>query len=298
MLIVELGKLIRLKHWIKNLFLFIPLFFAGQIFNTHLYINLLLGFLAFSTIASCIYILNDLKDIVNDRAHPKKKLRPLAAGTVSIKTAYYLLPLLFITGIILAYYISIKFTFVLLIYFCLNLAYTLGLKKISILDIIIVAIGFVLRIKAGAVIANVPLSQWAIVMVFLLALFIAIAKRRDDLIIKSKTGIDMRAASMHYNLEYLNTALSLISGIIIVSYLMFTLSHEVIERMGTYRLFYTSLFVIAGIFRYLQLALVENNTGSPTELLYKDRFIQLVIIFWILSFYLLIYFKDLVIFDS
>jgi len=295
---IEILKLLRPKHWVKNLFLFIPLFFAGQVFNTSLYAELLLGFATFSLIASSIYIINDLKDIANDRIHPTKRFRPLAAGTVSRNTALILVPFLIVSGFAIALSISTKFTFIVFVYLCLNLAYTLGLKKISILDIIIVAIGFVLRVKGGSVITQIPLSQWTVVMVFLLALFIAIAKRRDDLVIKAKSGKDMRAASMRYNMEFLNTALSLISGIVVVAYLMFTLSPDVIERMGTYRLFYTSLFVIAGIFRYLQIALVDNNTGAPTDLLYKDRFIQIVILLWVLCFYLLIYFKDLVVFNN
>ncbi|MFT4847500.1 MAG: decaprenyl-phosphate phosphoribosyltransferase [Parvicella sp.] len=289
---MEFIKLIRVKHWVKNLFLFIPLFFAGEVLNTSYYIPLILGFFAFGLVASSIYILNDLQDIENDKIHPKKKFRPLAAGTISKKVGITAIPILLIIGFSIAYFVSFKFSFVLAVYFILNIAYTFGFKKIAILDIIIVSIGFVIRIKAGSIITLVPLSQWIIIMVFLLALFLAIAKRRDDLIIKESLGTDVRAASKKYSLEYLNTALSLISGVIIVAYLMYTLSPEVIERMGTYRLFYTSLFVIAGILRYLQLALVENNTGSPTSLLYKDRFIQGVIILWVLSFYLLIYFKE------
>ena len=289
---MEFIKLIRVKHWVKNLFLFIPLFFAGEVLNTALYLPLLLGFIAFGLVASSIYIMNDYKDIENDKIHPKKKFRPLAAGTISKRTALIAIPTLLVIGFSIAYFVSLKFAFVLAVYFIMNVAYTFGLKKIAILDIIIVSIGFVLRIKAGSIITLVPLSQWIIIMVFLLALFLAIAKRRDDLIIKEASGTDVRAASKKYTLEYLNTALSLISGVIIVAYLMYTLSPDVIDRMGTYRLFYTSLFVIAGILRYLQLALVENNTGSPTSLLYKDRFIQGVITLWVLSFYLLIYFKE------
>lgn len=291
-------KLIRLKHWVKNLFLFIPVFFAGEVLNSSLYTPLIAGFFAFGFVASTIYILNDLKDIENDKLHPKKRFRPLAAGTVSKTGAIIIIPLFLFLGFGIAASISLKFSFVLAIYFVMNLAYTFGLKKISILDIIIVSIGFVLRIKAGSIITLIPLSQWIIIMVFLLALFLAIAKRRDDLLIKEDSGTDVRAVSKKYSLEYLNVALSLISGVIIVAYLMYTLSPDVIERIGTYRLFYTTIFVIAGLLRYLQLALVENNTGSPTSLLYKDRFIQFVIIMWVMSFYLLIYFKDLSLFTN
>jgi decaprenyl-phosphate phosphoribosyltransferase len=290
-------KLIRVKHWIKNLFIFIPIFFAGQLLNYDLYLPLLEGFLAYSLIASSIYVLNDLRDIENDRIHPKKQFRPLAAGTIKPVTAKFLVPVLLAAGFVLAITIDLKFAWILLIYFVLNLAYSFGLKNVSILDVLLVAIGFVLRIKAGSVIADIPLSQWIIIMVFLLALFIAIAKRRDDLLIKETSGTDMRAVSKIYSREYLGTMLAMFSGIIVVAYMMYTLSPEVIARIGTYRLFYTSLFVVAGIMRYLQLALINNDTGSPVELLTKDRFLQACIVLWVVSFYLLIYFKDLVIFE-
>ena len=296
-MVLALIKLMRIKHWVKNLFIFIPVFFAGEIVNWSLYPPLIKGFLSFGLIASCVYILNDLRDIDNDKLHPKKKLRPLAAGLISPSAAVVACVVLFASGFLLAYLIDLKFCLILAVYFIMNLSYTMGLKTVPILDVIIVSIGFVLRIKCGSVLADVALSHWIIIMVFLLALFIAIAKRRDDLLIKETSGIDVRAVSKIYSKEYLNNMLAMFSGIIVVSYMMYTLSPEVIERMGTYRLFYTSLFVIAGIMRYLQLALIDNNTGSPVELLMSDRFLQISILLWVVSFYLLIYFKDLVIFQ-
>lgn len=296
-MVLALIKLMRIKHWVKNLFIFIPVFFAGEIINWSLYPPLIEGFFAFGLIASCVYILNDLRDIENDRLHPKKRLRPLAAGTISPTMAIVACVILFGGGFLWAWLINPKFCMILAVYFAMNLSYSMGLKKVPILDVIIVSIGFVLRIKCGSVLADVALSQWIIIMVFLLALFIAIAKRRDDLLIKESSGIDVRAVSKIYSKEYLNNMLAMFSGIIVVSYMMYTLSPEVIERMGTYRLFYTSLFVIAGIMRYLQLALIDNNTGSPVELLMSDRFLQISILLWVVSFYLLIYFKDLVLFE-
>ncbi|MEO1051413.1 MAG: decaprenyl-phosphate phosphoribosyltransferase [Bacteroidota bacterium] len=289
-------KLIRVKQWVKNGFLFIPLFFSGDFFNWALYTDLILGFIAFSFVASAIYILNDYRDIEMDKLHPVKCKRPLASGAVAKPTALILMAVLLIVGFGLSYIVRDKFTFVLLLYFAMNLGYSMGLKNISILDIFIVAIGFVLRVKSGGIITNIPVSEWLMVMVFLLALFIAVAKRRDDILIKMSDGKELRKSIKKYNLEFLNLAMGLVSAIVIVSYLLYTLSDEVIQRFGTYRLYYTTMFVIAGIFRYLQLAIVENNTGSPTELLYKDRFIQVVLFLWLLSFYLIIYFPDINIF--
>ncbi len=291
-------RLIRVKHWVKNLFLFIPVFFSGRLDQISLYGDLILAFLSFSFVASTVYVINDLKDIKADKIHPKKKFRPLASGAVSQSSAMLIGLILLISGFGIAGLTNVKFLFVLGIYFLMNVAYTLKLKNISILDIIIVAVGFVLRIKSGAIVTNIALSHWIIIMVFLLALFIAIAKRRDDLVIKEKSGEVMRKVADNYSLDFLNMSMSLLMGVIFVAYLMYTLSSDVIERMGTYRLFYTAIFVLGGLLRYLQLALVENNTGSPTDLLFKDRFIQIVIFLWILSFYLLIYFKDLIIFTN
>lgn len=290
-------QLIRLKHWIKNSFIFLPVFFAGKELSYDIIISLLVGFLSFGLVASSIYILNDLRDIKNDQLHPKKKFRPLAAGVIHPNIAITIAIILMVTGFIIAISFSLKYAFVLTIYFFMNLAYTFGLKKISILDIVIVSIGFVLRIKSGSILTEIPLSQWIIIMVFLLALFMAIAKRRDDIVLKLASGKDLREVSKNYNIQFLDTILSLVSGVIIVSYIMYTIDSEVLRRFGTHRLFYTSLFVIAGLMRYLQIALVENNSGSPTSLLYKDRFIQVCIFLWGLSFYFLIYFKDIVLFE-
>jgi decaprenyl-phosphate phosphoribosyltransferase len=294
---VEIIKLIRVKDWAKNGFLFLPLFFAGELFNTARYMPLLLGFIAFSFVASSIYVINDYRDIEDDQKHPVKKNRPLASGAVSKATAIIILIVLLAGGFSIAWFVRDKFVFVLGLYFLLNLAYSFGLKKIPILDIMILAIGFVLRIKAGSVIALTPLSEWIVIMVFLLAIFMATGKRRDDVLLKIESGVDMRKASKGYNLEFLNVLLALISAVIIVAYFMYTMSPEVKERLGTYRLYYTCLFVMAGIMRYLQIIYVSADSGSPTKILYKDRFIQITILLWIASFISIIYFKDITIFN-
>jgi decaprenyl-phosphate phosphoribosyltransferase len=289
--------LLRPKDWAKNLFLFIPLFFSGDFFHWYLYPKLILGFIAFSLVASSIYIINDYRDIEDDKKHPEKKSRPLASGKVSKPAALIICVLLLITGFAIAFFIRDKFLFVLGIYFILNLAYSFGLKTIPILDIIIVAIGFVLRIKSGAVIAMIGLTEWLNIMVFLLALFMAIGKRRDDVLLKLSSGTDMRKSIKGYNLEFLNVVLALVCAVIVVAYFMYTMSPDVIRRMGTYRLYYTCLFVLAGILRYLQIIFVHSAAGSPTRILYKDRFIQISILLWITSFYLIIYMKDVTLFQ-
>ncbi|HEX2532822.1 MAG TPA: decaprenyl-phosphate phosphoribosyltransferase [Chitinophagaceae bacterium] len=289
-------KLLRPKDWAKNLFLFIPLFFAKELFHWELYPMLLLGFLCFSFVASSIYIINDYRDIEDDRKHPEKSKRPLASGAVSKPVSLVICGLLLVAGFVLAYFVGQKFLFVLAIYFALNLGYSFGLKTIPILDISIVAAGFVLRVKGGAVIAQVGLSEWLTIMIFLLALFMAIGKRRDDVLLKLSSGTDMRKSIKGYNLELLNVLLALVCAVIIVSYFMYTMSDDVLRRMGTHRLYYTCLFVLAGIMRYLQIIYVQAQSGSPTKILYKDRFIQVTILLLIASYYLIIYTKDIIIF--
>ncbi len=290
-------KLIRPKDWVKNLFLFIPVFFAGQFFNVEILLNLFAGIICFSLVASSIYIINDYRDIEDDKIHPIKKMRPLASGTVTKFSALFVAAVFLIIGFSAAWFVRDKFMFVLGIYFVLNLCYSFGLKNIPILDIIIIAIGFVLRIKAGSIIAKIPLSEWLIIMVFLLALFMAIAKRRDDVLLKLSSGTDMRKAVKGYNLDFINTALSLNCAVIIIAYFMYATSPETVNRLQTYRLYYTCLFVLAGILRYLQIIYVQADSQSPTKILYKDRFIQVTILLWIISFYLILYVKDFSIFN-
>ncbi len=278
--------LLRPHQWIKNFFIFAPLFFTFN-FQAEVVTTVAIGFILFCFAASAIYILNDYHDLVEDRAHPTKKSRPLASGEVSKKIAIFLMLTLFLVSLVGAAMLSSMFVLVVAIYILMNIAYTFGLKHISILDISIIAIGFVLRIYAGAVLINNTPSMWIVLVTFVLALFLALAKRRDDCLLaldgkKTRKNID------GYNLEMVNAAMTLMAGVTVMSYIMYTVSPEVIERLGTHNLYLTSVFVIIGILRYMQLTFVEQNSGSPTKLVLKDRFLQLVLIGWIGSFYLIV----------
>lgn len=290
--------ILRPAHWVKNFFLFIPLFFAGELLNPEKLIQVGIAWCSFSLAASGIYILNDIKDVEADRLHPEKRFRPIPSGKVAISHAIIIMTICLISGLIIGYLIKLKFLFILCLYLMINVAYSFGLKNIAILDIILLSAGFNLRVKAGGVASDIAVSEWLMIMVFLLALLLAIAKRRDDLLIKAVTGKDMRKSIGGYNLDFMNVSLALISAIIIVAYLMYTQSPQVNQRFGTYRLYYTGLFVIAGILRYLQITYVEKDSGSPTKILYKDRFLQITLLLWLLSFYFLIYFPDIHIFDQ
>jgi decaprenyl-phosphate phosphoribosyltransferase len=282
-------KLLRISHWSKNLFLFLPLFFSGIfIENPWEAVNIAIGFICFSLTASVVYIINDIKDVEDDREHPEKRHRPFAAGTVKIRSGIILAIFLLVTSVFVGYWLRPEFLAVLGAYFIINLAYSLKLKHVPLLDISIIAIGFVLRVVAGGVISQIYISHWILIMTFLLALFLGFAKRRDDVKIFLESGKKMRRSIDGYSLEFINTGMSLMGGVTIVSYIMYTLSDEVTNRLG-HHLYLTSLFVIIGVLRYLQITFVQEKSGNPTKILLKDVFIQLVLVGFVLTFGFLLY---------
>lgn len=290
-------KLLRVEQWVKNLFVFLPLFFSGNITNTDLFIKSIFAFIIFSIAASSIYIINDYSDIESDRKHPEKKNRPLASGAISKSTAIGILALLLIADISLIFfsqkYFGInlwKFSTIIIFYVIMNLAYTFKLKHVAIIDVTIIAIGFVLRILAGGYISGIPISQWAILLTFVLALVLAIGKRRGELINAQISG-KTRKALDGYNVQFADIALSISVTLGIVSYLMFTVQPEVQERFGS-KIFFTFIFVVFAFLRYLQQTLVYNKTESPTKIIYKDRYIQFTVAIWMITFLLLIYDKQ------
>jgi decaprenyl-phosphate phosphoribosyltransferase len=288
----SLFDLFRAGHWIKNLFLFIPIFFAGELQYFDKLKSVLLAFFAFSLVASAVYVINDVMDIEDDRRHPTKSKRPLASGFLSVNAAWIAFVVLLSGGILFSWMTeSFLFGLILVSYFLINIGYSLGLKKVPIVEILIVSSGFVLRVIAGGFVADVRVSQWMVMMIFLLALFLALAKRRDDFFVLRDSDNAIRKSIEYYNLEYINALLIMVSGIIIVAYLMYVISPEVIERFHSRYLYVTSIFVIAGMMRYLQITLVENKSGSPTKILYQDNFIRIVLILWMLTFYFIIYYR-------
>ncbi|SBV96819.1 UbiA prenyltransferase (fragment) [uncultured Dysgonomonas sp.] len=171
-------------------------------------------------------------------------------------------------------------------YFILNIFYSLSLKHIPVIDISIVAIGFVIRIFIGGVVTNTPLSRWIVVMTFLLAIFLALGKRRDDVVIYEETGDKVRKNVDGYNIPFLNVAIVVVAAVMMVAYIMYTISQEVTERNGD-NLYLTSFFVFVGLFRYLQIIFVEDRSGNPTLIFLKDNFIRIIIILWIISFFVI-----------
>ena len=285
----EIFKLLRVHQYIKNLFIFTPLLFSFSFSNSENNFNTLLAFLLFSLLASSIYIFNDLMDIKEDQAHPKKRYRPLASGNISTQTAKVLMFLLALFALSVSLILNTNLFIVLISYFILNILYSLKLKHISILDIFIIATGFVLRLFAGWAVTGIELSMWIILMTFLLAIFLALAKRRDDVLL-SRRGQETRKNIDGYNLEFVNAAMVLMAGVVIVSYIQYTISAEVISRLGSHYLYLTSFFVILGVLRYMQITFVEQDSGSPTKIVIKDMFMKLTILFWLISFFIIVKF--------
>lgn len=286
----DIIRLIRPVQWIKNTFVFLPLFFGGSLADPHAWLYSLAAFAAFCPAASAIYCLNDVIDAEADRAHPRKRRRPVASGAVSRTAALVTMLVLLILSAFVLYVADIPDAAIVIgVYVLINIAYCLWLKRIPILDVFIVAAGFALRVLAGGVACGIPVSPWIVLMTFLLALFLAFAKRRDDIIVASGNTAEMRPSSRSYSLPFLNQTLGILAAVTIVCYIAYTLSPEVVARLDCPYLYTTAIFVIAGILRYLQLAIVDNDSGSPTAILVHDVFIRICLLLWLATFAIIIY---------
>ena len=283
-------KILRPHQWVKNTFIFIPLFFGGSLFDMADWTSSLVAFVAFSFAASAIYSINDIVDVEADKKHPKKCKRPIAAGLVSKRQASLLAIILAIAALALPFLLNNWMqSVVIALYLAMNLCYCIRLKHYAIIDVCLVALGFVMRIVAGGVATDIVLSRWIVMMTFLLTLFLSFAKRRDDVLIMNETGMAPRKNTSRYNLTFINQAITITGGVMLVCYIMYTVSPEVIERFNSPNLYMTSFFVILGLLRYIQLTVVDERSGEPTRLVLSDRLIQLIIAGWIISFSIIIY---------
>lgn len=282
-------QLMRTHQYSKNLFLYMPLFFGLKITDSYIVIKTTIAALSFCLVSSSVYILNDLFDREDDRKHPEKKERPLASGRVKTRSALILIVLLLAGGLSLSLLVNIKVSFLLIIYILFNAAYTMKLKHFVLVDVLIISTGFLIRLSAGSAAGGIELSSWIVVMTFLLALFLSLAKRRYDLIIFLKSGNKVRKVIDGYNLEFLNAAMMIMASVVIVSYLMYTSSPVVMKRTGSKNLYITVFWVVTGILRYMQITFIQNKGGSPTIVFLKDRFIQFIILGWLITFGIIIY---------
>ncbi len=281
-------QLLRPQQWIKNVFVLIPAFFAGKIALLAADYRLAIAVLSFCAVASAAYILNDILDVKRDRLHELKRDRPLATGTASRTGAILLICCCLTVATVSAIVVGLNFLYVILAYFGLNILYSLFLKHISLIDISFIAIGFVLRVLAGGVAADVPISKWLILMTFLLASCLALGKRRDDLLLDVEKN-DLRPSLKGYTLPFIDICLTVLSVTTIVCYVMYTVSEDVVRRLHSDNVYLSSIFVILGLLRFLQIAVVEQKSGSPTRILLKDPMIQVMIGLWLMTFLMIIY---------
>ena len=293
MSIKHIIQLLRPEQWAKNGFIFLPMFFSGQLLNTTMQLSCLVACIAFSLAASSIYCFNDIYDADSDRSHPTKRKRPVASGALSIKTAYAVMAICLILSMLILFIFGGKqwnIVMALIVsYYIMNIAYCIRLKRYAIIDVMVISTGFVLRIMVGGTATGVWLSEWIVIMTFLLALFLAFAKRRDDVVLYQNTGILYRENTSRYNLDFLNQVMTVVSTITIIAYIMYTVSPDVIERFQSSYVYLTAIFVLAGIIRYLQVTIVYLKSGNPTKILLGDRFTQCCIVGWIVSFLIIIY---------
>lgn len=292
----DILRLIRPKQWLKNVFVLVPMFFGGALTDGATVFASLVAFLAFCFIASAVYCFNDIIDVEADRRHPVKCKRPIASGAITMKAAYGLMALMVMLSLLT---LTLGFRFqdsflsvlgVILFYFLLNLAYCAKLKQYAIVDVCVIAFGFVLRLLAGGFATGIVLSKWIVMMTFLLTLFLSFAKRRDDVIRMEATGEAPRKNTIRYNLTFINQAITITASVTLVCYIMYTISPEVVARVHTDYLYLTTAYVLLGLLRYIQITVVDKKSGDPTKMMLQDRFTQVVVVLWALTFLLIIYF--------
>jgi 4-hydroxybenzoate polyprenyltransferase len=282
-------KLLRVNQYPKNLFIFLPLFFAIRIFELDLLAKAAIAFIGFCLVASSVYIINDYRDRIDDANHPYKKFRPIASGKVSPQSALIIMVLLLTLGFVIEGAVGVDVLLLASAYFVLNLLYSFGLKRIAIVDVLVISVGFTLRIFIGGFATGISVQPWIVVMTFLLTLFMALAKRRDDIFLGKEAGKQLRKSIEGYSLKMLEYSMVVMASVILVSYLMYTLSVEIETKFHTTNLYYTTLFVLLGIMRYMQITFVDQKSGSPSEIFLKDRLIQIALVGWIALFGVLIY---------
>ncbi len=285
-------QLLRVQQYVKNTFCFLPVFFAGKMTDGPAVLAAAVVFFAFCFTSSAIYIINDLRDLEEDRTHPVKKFRPLASGKISPGNALAFAMACMAAGCTIAYFFSgLVVLLVILAYICINLAYSFFAKKISIVDVTCIAAGFVLRVVGGSIVVSHATSPWLVLQTFLLCMALALGKRWDDLKLSKdgRLGTAVRPNLAGYSEHFITSAMNLFATISCVCYIIYSLSPQTQEHYRSEMVYLTSGWVILGVTRYLQLALVEHKSGSPTNIFLRDRFIYAVIAGWAIHLSVLLY---------
>lgn len=278
-MLTALFKTMRPRQWTKNIFIFAALVFDKQLFWVDSFLNTLAGFALFCLISSSVYIFNDLADVEADRQHPEKKNRPIASGRLSVGAAWIAGVVLVISALTAGYFLAPAFSYVMGLYFIINLAYSKWLKHIPILDVLIIAAGFVLRVGAGVTLISVErFSPWLYIVMSLLSLFLGFGKRRAELALLAHGAGSHRKVLDGYTLPLLDQYIMIVSGTTIVAYSLYTFSAPNLPENHSMML--TIPFMVYAIFRYLYLIQVKHAGGAPEEILLSDRPFQIAMILW------------------
>lgn len=283
-------QLARPQQWVKNGVLLAGLIFSGNAGDAQMITISLLATGLFCLLSSTVYIINDLADAEADRKHPTKSKRPIASGKVRPSTALIFAIILGSISLAGSFRLGFEFALAASAYLILNICYTLFLKHIVIIDVMSIATGFVLRALAGAVVINVDFSGWLLISSFLLALFLGFGKRRHELVSLDNGGKEHRKILQQYSSYFLDQLIGVVTPAVLVCYLVYAISPEVQQKLGTDRLYLTAPFVIYGIFRYLYLIHLEEVGGSPTKILLTDRPIIVNVALWLATVGWLLYF--------
>ena len=291
-MIKELIKLIRPNQWIKNTIIFAAVIFSKNFFNLLYLERALIGFGIFCIASGAVYIFNDIADAEQDKKHPEKSKRPIASGKVSISIAYIYFSIMAVVALILSYlYVNNHFGNVVLLYLITNILYSLILKKIAILDVVVLSMNFVFRAIAGvyAIAPTLEFSTWLVICTFFLSLFIALSKRRGEIVLLEGRAEGHRRSLKDYSVKLLDEMIAVVTASTVMSYTLYTISSLTIQKFGTVNLVYTIPFVVFGIFRYLYLIHIQKAGGSPTRLVYKDKPLMINIILWVITAMVILY---------
>jgi len=282
-------RALRPKQWLKNGLVLAALVFAGRAFDWSCVSQAVSAMFLFCAVSSGLYLVNDVADIEKDRVHPIKKLRPIAAGAVSVSLALPLAAVLIVGGLGLGFVLSVPFGVVLTVYATISLAYSLGLKNIVLVDVFVLAGGFVLRAVAGAVVIEVEVSDWLLICTLLLALFMALCKRRHEMTLLGEEAPNHRPVFGQYTPYLLDQMIGIVTGAIFVCYSLYTMWPETVEKFQTTDLKYSIPFVLLGIFRYLYLVHRKAEGGAPERVLLTDVPLIVTILAWAASVFIVVY---------
>jgi 4-hydroxybenzoate polyprenyltransferase len=283
-------KILRPGQWLKNVFILAPLIFAKHLFNLPYVWREMLAFFGFCVISSIIYIVNDIFDCDADKLHPIKRNRPLASGAIGIPAACIIIVILLVSVVFVIPYLHLFFWYTVIVYVVLNLAYSMGLKRVVLVDIFIISAGYMLRVLAGVFAIEVEISPWLILCTMFISVFLAISKRRGELILSSTSeSFDARPVLRHYELAFIDQIMTIAASGVAISYALYTVADRTVNIFKTEHLIFTTVFVLFGIFRYILLMRNKKTEDNPMHLLLKDAPMIVNILLWFIVCVIIIY---------